>query len=188
MRKIRIKKQKSGSNRSALLLFGFQLYHNYLRTVVHPERENAVAEPSADIHIGPSARIKSAVVFRKQTLVRCNHTTDHRQSELTAVSVTAQSKVYAVLHINLKQFRSVRQKNREAFFIAKSLELSSSMLRFLRKGSKGKIGVVYSDYIYMRSALFERYAAVPKDGDSRRKKPFFEVGNSSMRDSWLPVT
>jgi len=58
--------------KSSSFTLSVQLYNDQFWTIVDPEREQAVAKPPTDHHIGVFFCIEASVVFREEALVRGN--------------------------------------------------------------------------------------------------------------------
>lgn len=58
--------------KSSSFALSIQLHNDQFRTIVDPEREQAVAKSPTDHHIGVSLCIETSVVFREEALVRGN--------------------------------------------------------------------------------------------------------------------
>ena len=72
------------------VLFAFQLHNHQFRAVVKPQRYYAFSKPSTYYHFALAFIKKPCIVFRPKPLTRRKNAADKRQSELTAVSMTAE--------------------------------------------------------------------------------------------------
>src|SRR5574344_815013 len=82
-----------------------------LRPVVDSNRNDTVAEASADDHRHVVFVICSGVIFRKEPLIWSYDTTDERQPKLSAMCMPAEHQIEAGGCIVIKSFRTMRKQN-----------------------------------------------------------------------------